>query len=84
MRSRALLLRRSTVLHGVNAMNTNTEKTKPQTPALLPIPEAAKQLSVSKATLYRRINSGEIRSVKLGALRRVPLSEITRLAESAT
>lgn len=40
---------------------------------LLTVPEAAKRLGVSRAYLYKLVGSGEILTLKLGRLRRVPV-----------
>lgn len=45
------------------------------------VEQALKALRVSRPTLYGYINSGRIRSVKLGLLRRIPSDEIERLLD---
>jgi len=60
-------------------------------PALVPVPEAAKAIGVSEATVRRRIKDGSIpvrrvgRSVRvdLAALRAPDPAEVTRLAQAA-
>jgi excisionase family DNA binding protein len=49
-------------------------------PLAFPMAEAAATLRVSKAHLYRLIARGELRSTKIGGSRRVPRSEVERLA----
>lgn len=42
--------------------------------------EAAEMLSVSYSTIYRMADRGEIATVKVSNVRRVPITEIERLA----
>ena len=53
---------------------------------LLTVAEAAIVLGVSRALLYDKVKSGEVRSIKLGGSRRIPRQElddyIARLASS--
>ena len=54
---------------------------------LLTINEAARRLSVGRSFFYQLVQSGEIKSVKLGRSRRIPLTALEeftdrRLAES--
>jgi excisionase family DNA binding protein len=41
-------------------------------PLLLTVEEAAKRLGVGRTTFYRLVMSGEVESVPLGRLRRIP------------
>ena len=41
--------------------------------------DALRQLSISRATLYKLINKGEIRLVRIGGRSLIPDSEIQRL-----
>jgi excisionase family DNA binding protein len=54
---------------------------------LLTVRQAADELGISRANVYNRMASGEIRSVHIGALRRIPreaLEEyVASLAEQA-
>lgn len=50
-------------------------------PAGYSIPDAARQLSISRSGMYRLIRSGEIRMVKIGHRSVIPASEIDRLLE---
>jgi excisionase family DNA binding protein len=43
---------------------------------LLDIPAAARQLSISRTTLYELLKAGEIESMKIGALRRISLAAL--------
>lgn len=54
----------------------NTEKPDP---LLLTIPDVARLLSVSRASVYTLINHGRLRSVTPLGHQRVPRSEVTRL-----
>lgn len=51
------------------------------TPQLLTIPQAAAALNVSRTTMYRLINTKEVRYVLVGSRRRVPQAEIERLID---
>jgi excisionase family DNA binding protein len=44
-----------------------------QGPVVLTIEEAAKRLGIGRTTMYSLVMSGEIRSVSIGRLRRVPV-----------
>lgn len=50
-------------------------------PAAFSIPEAAQQLSISRSAIYRLIDRGELRRVKIGSRAVIPASEIVRLLE---
>ena len=43
---------------------------------LLTVAEAAVVLGVSRALLYDKVKSGEVRSIKLGGARRIPREEL--------
>ena len=49
---------------------------------LLSPEEAADVLGCGRSHIYRLIQSGEVRSVKVGRLRRVPSSEVEAYIES--
>jgi excisionase family DNA binding protein len=51
---------------------------------VITIAEAVSRLSISRATLYRIMDRGEIEYVTVGKRRRIPLSEIERICGSAT
>lgn len=51
--------------------------------ALFTVPEAAAKLAISRATLYRLIDRGELKTVRLGRLRRVPGAELCRIVALA-
>ena len=48
-------------------------------PAAYSVENAAKQLTLSRATVYNLINAGKLRSVQIGRRRIIPASEIDRL-----
>jgi excisionase family DNA binding protein len=50
--------------------------------SLISVQELAHRLSVSAITVYRKVWSGEIQSVKVGRLRRIPESEISKFVEA--
>lgn len=54
---------------------TTGDVTTPE-PILFDVPSAARQLSISRTTLYELLKAGEIQSVKIGALRRIPLAAL--------
>ena len=65
----------------------------PTTPAevtaiVLTVEDAAKRLGISRTTMYGLIKAGEIRSVPIGRLRRVPIvalhEYVNRLLSSGT
>lgn len=49
---------------------------------LLTIPEAARRLSVGRTTLYAMLKSGELASVAIGRLRRIPIDSLEALLSS--
>ena len=48
----------------------------PVVPLLLTVNQAAELLGMGRSTIYELIDSGELKSVKRGASRRVPLKEV--------
>lgn len=46
------------------------------TPLLLTVKQAAALLGIGRSTLYELLDAGQLRSVKVGASRRVPLQEV--------
>lgn len=59
------------------------DKTKQNEPAqaMLTVAEACAQLRISKWTLYRLIQSGQLASVKIGSRRLIPMRAITKFIE---
>lgn len=49
-------------------------------PLVVTIPEAARLLGLSLATIYNLIGSGELTRVKIGRAARIPMSDVRRLA----
>lgn len=50
---------------------------------LITIPDAMHRLSVSRATIYKLLSEGELKSVKIGRSRRIPLESIESLVGGA-
>ena len=50
-------------------------------PRNLSIAEAASLLGVSRSTVYNRLRTGELRSVRIGRRRLIPSSELERLRQ---
>ncbi len=48
------------------------EKTPPPAPLLRSVDDSAAILGLSRANLYRKINSGDIASVQIGSRRMIP------------
>ncbi len=48
----------------------------PLAPRLLRVERAAKLLGISRSTAYELVASGELRSIKVGARRLVPVDEL--------
>ncbi len=48
-----------------------------ETPLLMKPEAAARQLGLGRTTVYELIRSGELESVKVGRLRRVPVAAIS-------
>jgi excisionase family DNA binding protein len=51
---------------------------------LLTVTEACDVLGISRPTLYALMNRGELKTLKIGKLRRVPSAEIDRLISVAS
>lgn len=50
-------------------------------PLVLTAEQAAEQLQVSRRTVYELIRTGELRSVKIGKLRRIPLRALEEFVD---
>lgn len=59
---------------------TWTAAVKDNSPSVVSVVEAARMLSVGKTMIYDMMNQGRLRFVRLGRLRRIPYTEIQRLA----
>jgi excisionase family DNA binding protein len=56
-----------------------TETKQPTTlvePLLVRVEEAARMLSLSRSTVYEMLDSGELRSVRRGTARRIPVTAL--------
>ena len=49
---------------------------------VISIPAACETLCISRPTIYRIINSGELRTIKVGKRRLVPVAELERFVTS--
>ncbi|RZQ64414.1 helix-turn-helix domain-containing protein [Amycolatopsis suaedae] len=59
-------------------MHHTTDSTKPDAPReLLTVEAAARRLSIGRTTMYALIRTGQILSVRVGRLRRVPVDALT-------
>jgi excisionase family DNA binding protein len=56
--------------------NVTSHSTPAIMPLLLTVNQAAQLLGIGRSTLYELIDTGDIRSVKVGASRRVPLKAV--------
>jgi excisionase family DNA binding protein len=52
-----------------------------ETPLLVTTDVAARQLGCGKTTVYKLISDGELQTVKVGRLRRVPVAAITEYVD---
>lgn len=50
-----------------------------RSPAVVSVMRAAEILAVDRETIYRSIELGQIRAVRLGRILRIPVAEIERL-----
>lgn len=74
----------------MNAINPHTRGTAHGEPAMqadenrvvLTIEEAARRLGVGRTTMYALVMSGEVRSVTIGRLRRVPARCLTEYVDT--
>lgn len=57
-------------------MNTANEAATAVTAIVLTVEEAAKRLRIGRTTMYALIRTGQIRSVPIGRLRRIPVSAL--------
>jgi excisionase family DNA binding protein len=55
-----------------------TQSTAPVPQLLLTVEEAAEVLRLGRTTVYNLIRAGDLDSVRIGRLRRVPLEELRR------
>lgn len=52
-----------------------------ETPLLVTTDVAARQLGCGRSTVFKLISSGELETVKVGRLRRVPVTAITEYVD---
>jgi excisionase family DNA binding protein len=71
------------VLPSLKPKPTRTSTPPDSRPDAWRVNDALRQLSISRATLYKLIGSGEIRLVKIGGRSLIPDSEIRRLIGEA-
>jgi excisionase family DNA binding protein len=64
--------------------SASTEASTPQPRVLLSAEAAAEQLSISRTRMYQMLKSGEIASVKVGRLRRIPAEALTNYLQRLT
>lgn len=57
-------------------MGTALGEVLPDGRLLLTVAEAAAMLSINRSTLYRMLLEGQIRTIRIGRLRRVPVSAL--------
>lgn len=53
-------------------------------PLVVTAEHAAKMLGISRSNLYTLLSSGELKSIKIGASRRIPIAAIHELIEKST
>ena len=59
------------------SMNPNTDDR-----LLLTVPEAARRLGMGRSFIYELVSKGEIKSIKLGRSRRIPVSALEEFIEA--
>jgi len=78
----------ATLLGRLLEVMSNCRQSEPPKPAPRPLPErllltveeAAEQLGIGRTLIYKLISSGEIESIRIGRLRRVPTAAIQEYA----
>jgi excisionase family DNA binding protein len=58
------------------ASSPRSDPSRPAAELLLRIPEAARVLGVGRTTLYRLIDNGDIRVLRIGRAVRIPVDEL--------
>lgn len=78
---------RSRLATAAEALATALEEQMPraiQEPdTVLTVDEAAAQLSVSRSLIYTMMRTGQLDSVRIGRRRCIPVTEVTRIIDSA-
>lgn len=54
---------------------------QPDLSLLLPVPEAAKRLTLSRSTVQRLVDGGELPAVKIGRSRRIAVADLEAYVE---
>ena len=68
----------------LDQMPTHEESVRANANLLLTIPEAAARLRISRSSIYRLFDAGELRWVRVCASRRVSTAEINRFIAEHT
>lgn len=63
-------------MHTVTSVDVESEPTIDLTLALLTVEEAARRLGIGRTVCYRLISSGQLESVTVGRLRKVPADAV--------
>jgi excisionase family DNA binding protein len=63
-------------------MNPRRSVPLEEAPLLYTVEDAAAKLSIGRGTAYALIKSGDLRSVRIGSLRRVPADALREYVES--
>lgn len=58
--------------------------TEPELLTLLTVEEAARRLSIGRTTMYALLKNGQINSVRIGRLRRIPSPALTEYTARLT
>ena len=59
-------------------------ETQPDLMVLLTVEEAAQRLSIGRTTMYALLKAGQINSVRIGRLRRIPAEALTAYTDRLT
>jgi len=62
-------------------MSRNTRTADPSC-LLLTVEQAAHRLGIGRSTAYQLIGNGQLRSIRIGHLRRVPVQELATFVDS--
>ena len=61
-----------------------TDTPSPALPELLTVAQVSEQTSIGRSTLYKLIESGDLFSVRIGGLRRIPRQALLDFIDQAT
>ena len=59
-------------------------ETQPDLMVLLTVEEAAQRLSIGRTTMYALLKAGQVNSVRIGRLRRIPAEALTAYTDRLT